>query len=103
MAENSIAVNKEKVAEGFRIILSDPKVKAVLVNIFGGIMNCATIAEGVIAAAKELHVQVPIVVRLEGTNVAEGKRRFAESGLKIATADGLAEAAQKAVTAAKGR
>ena len=97
------SATKEKVAEGFRIILSDPKVKAVLVNIFGGIMNCATIAEGVIAAAKELHVQVPIVVRLEGTNVAEGKRRFAESGLKIATADGLAEAAQKAVTAAKGR
>ena len=97
------SATKEKVAAGFQIILSDPKVKAVLVNIFGGIMNCATIAEGVIHAAKELHVKVPIVVRLEGTNVQEGKRLFAQSGLKIATADGLADAAEKVVHAAKGK
>ncbi len=86
---------KEKVAEGFRIILSDPKVKAILVNIFGGIMNCATIAEGVIFAAK--NVKVPIVVRLEGTNVAEGRRLFQESGLSIHSAKDLQEAATLAV------
>jgi succinyl-CoA synthetase beta subunit len=86
---------KEKVAEGFRIILSDPKVKAILVNIFGGIMNCATIAEGVIFAAKG--VKVPIVVRLEGTNVAEGRRLFQESGLSIHSAKDLQEAATLAV------
>jgi len=86
---------KEKVAEGFRIILSDPKVKAILVNIFGGIMNCATIAEGVIFAAKD--VKVPIVVRLEGTNVAEGRRLFQESGLSIHSAKDLQEAATLAV------
>lgn len=88
---------KEKVAEGFRIILSDPKIRAILINIFGGIMNCATIAEGVIHACKEQQVCVPIVVRLEGTNVAEGKRLFRESHLKIATADDLEQAAQLAV------
>ncbi len=92
---------KEKVAEGFRIILSDPKVKAIFVNIFGGIMNCATIAEGVIFAAKEQHVKVPIVVRLEGTNVEEGKRLFKESHLKIATADNLRAGAELAVQASK--
>src|SRR5262249_29029835 len=69
---------KEKVAEGFRIIHSDPKVKAVLVNIFGGIMNCATIAEGVIHACKEQNITIPIVVRMEGTNVEEGKRLLKE-------------------------
>ncbi|HSX25475.1 MAG TPA: ADP-forming succinate--CoA ligase subunit beta [Chlamydiales bacterium] len=89
--------SKEKVAEGFRIILSDPKVKAVLVNIFGGIMNCATLAEGVIHAAKESHVKIPVVVRMEGTNVEEGKRLFKESGLKITTAENLEEAAVKVV------
>ncbi len=94
---------KEKVSEGFRIILSDPKVKAILVNIFGGIMNCATIAEGVIHAAKALHIQVPIIVRLEGNNVEEGKRLFQESQLKIATADDLKTAAQLAVKASKSR
>jgi succinyl-CoA synthetase beta subunit len=93
--------SKEKVAEGFRIILSDPKVKAILVNIFGGIMNCATIAEGVIHAAKEQHIKIPIVVRLEGTNVAEGRRLFKESHLKIHTAEHLQEAAKLAVEAAK--
>lgn len=93
---------KEKVSEGFRIILSDPHVKAILVNIFGGIMSCATIAEGVIFAAKEQQVQVPIVVRLEGTNVEEGRRLFQESGVKIISAVDLNAAAQLAVKAAKG-
>ena len=94
--------SKEKVAEGFKIILSDPKVKAILVNIFGGIMNCATLAEGIITAAKELHVKVPLVVRMEGTNVEEGKRLLEHSGVKIITADGLIQAAEKVVAAARG-
>jgi succinyl-CoA synthetase beta subunit len=94
---------KEKVAEGFRIILSDKKVKAILVNIFGGIMNCATIAEGVIYAAREQKVQVPIIVRLEGTNVEGGKRLFQESSLPILTANDLKQAAELAVQASKGR
>lgn len=93
--------SKEKVAEGFRIILSDPKVKAILVNIFGGIMNCATIAIGVLHAAEAQKVKVPIVVRLEGTNVQEGKRLFQESALNIITADDLKSAAMAAVKAAK--
>ena len=93
--------SKEKVAEGFKIILADPKVKAVLVNIFGGIMSCATLAEGIIAAAKELGVKVPLIVRLEGTHVEEGKKLIKESGLKIISVDGLTEAAQKAVGAIK--
>lgn len=93
------SASKEKVAEGFRIILSDPKVKGVLVNIFGGIMNCATLAEGVVYAAKELNIKVPIVVRMEGTNVDEGKRIFKESCLKIISADDLETAALLAVKA----
>lgn len=93
--------SKEKVAEGFKIILSDSKVKAILVNIFGGIMNCAVLAEGVIHAAKEQKIQVPIVVRMEGTNVEEGKRLFKESHLKVATAENLKQAAEFAVAAAK--
>ena len=92
---------KEKVAAGFKIILSDPKVKAILVNIFGGIMNCATIAHGIIAATKELSITVPLVVRLEGTNVAEGKKLIQESGLSIISADGMADAAKKVVAAIK--
>lgn len=91
--------NKEKVAAGFKIILSDPKVKAVLVNIFGGIMNCQTIAEGIIAAAGELDIQVPLVVRMEGTNVEMGKKTLKESGINIITADDLTEAAEKVVKA----
>ncbi len=94
---------KEKVAEGFKIILSDPKVKAILVNIFGGIMNCGTLAEGVIHAAKEQQIQVPIVVRMEGTNVEGGKRLFKESHLKIQTAENLKQAAELAVAAAAKR
>ncbi|OGN63511.1 MAG: succinate--CoA ligase subunit beta [Chlamydiae bacterium RIFCSPHIGHO2_12_FULL_49_9] len=95
------SASKEKVAEGFRIILSDPKVKTVLVNIFGGIMNCATLAEGVIHAAKELDIKAPIVVRMEGTNVKEGKRLFQESHLKIHTADDFQTAAEMAVKVSK--
>ncbi len=94
---------KEKVAAGFRIILSDPHVKAILVNIFGGIMNCATIAEGVLAAASEQEIAVPLVVRLEGTNVAEGRRILEKSGLAIIAATDLADAAKKVVHSAKGR
>mgnify|MGYP002783847282 CR=1 FL=1 len=93
------SASKEKVAEGFRIILSDPKVKGVLVNIFGGIMNCAVLAEGVVYAAKELNMKIPIVVRMEGTNVAEGKRIFKESHLHIISADDLEQAAKLAVQA----
>ncbi|MCB9916558.1 MAG: ADP-forming succinate--CoA ligase subunit beta [Planctomycetes bacterium] len=85
----------EKVAAAFRIILSDPKVKAVLVNIFGGIMKCDVIAEGVIAAVKEVSLDVPLVVRLEGTNVERGKALLAGSGLPIISADDLDDAAQK--------
>jgi len=91
------SASKEKIAEGFRIILSDPKVKAILVNIFGGIMNCKTIAEGVIFAAQEQHIKIPIIVRMEGTNVAEGKKLFAQSHLKIIVADNLEKAAQLSV------
>jgi succinyl-CoA synthetase beta subunit len=96
------SATKEKVAEGFKIILSDPNVKAILVNIFGGIMNCKTLADGVIFAAQQLHIQVPVVVRMEGTNVAAGKAMFKESGLKITVADDLESAAKLVVQAAKG-
>ena len=91
----------EKVAEGFRIILSDPKVKAILVNIFGGIMDCAVLAEGIISAAKEDAIEVPLVVRMEGTNVEQGKKLLKDSGLAIITADSLADAAKKAVAQGK--
>ncbi|OIO57817.1 MAG: ADP-forming succinate--CoA ligase subunit beta [Alphaproteobacteria bacterium CG_4_10_14_0_2_um_filter_63_37] len=92
----------ERVAEAFKIILSDPKVEGILVNIFGGIMRCDVIATGVIAAAREVNIQVPLVVRLEGTNVALGKKMMAESGLAIIAADDLNDAAQKVVAAVKG-
>ena len=92
--------SKEKVSIGFKILLSDPKVKAILVNIFGGILNCATLAEGLIAAALECNVTVPLIVRLEGNNVEEGRRLLKESALHILSADGLDEAAKKAVAAA---
>jgi len=93
---------KETVQKAFSIILQDKHVKAILVNIFGGIMKCDIIASGVVDAAKELSLNVPLVVRLEGTNVALGKKILAESGLKITPANDLADAAQKAVAAAKG-
>ena len=93
--------SKEKVAEGFRIILEDPHVKAILVNIFGGIMNCAVLAEGVIAAVEQCDIKVPLIVRMEGTNVQEGKRLLKESNLKIITADSLSDAAEKSVATLK--
>ncbi len=93
--------SKEKVAEGFKIILLDPKVKAILVNIFGGIMNCGTLAAGIIAAVGELQLKVPLVVRMEGTNVEIGKKLLADSGLNIIIAKDLADAAEKIVKEAK--
>jgi succinyl-CoA synthetase beta subunit len=94
--------NAARVTEAFRIITSDPKVKAILVNIFGGIAKCDMIAEGIVAATRTLHLKVPLVVRLEGTNVELGKKILAESGLAIIPADNLADAAQKVVAAARG-
>lgn len=91
----------EKVAEAFKLILSDAKVKAVLVNIFGGIVRCNLIAEGIISAVKEVRVQVPVIVRLEGTNAEEGRRLLEQSGLALITASDLDEAAKKAVEAAQ--
>jgi succinyl-CoA synthetase beta subunit len=92
---------KERVAEAFRIILSDPNVEGILVNIFGGIMRCDVIAEGVITAARELGLTMPLVVRLEGTNVEKGKKLLKESGLNIIAADNLADAAEKVVNTVK--
>jgi succinyl-CoA synthetase beta subunit len=90
---------KEKVAAAFKIITADPNVKGILVNIFGGIMRCDIIAEGIVAAVKEVGLKVPLVVRLEGTNVDLGKRIVAESGLNVVSADDLDDAAQKIVKA----
>jgi succinyl-CoA synthetase beta subunit len=89
------SATKEKVAIAFKIILSDPNVKGILVNIFGGIMRCDIIADGVVTAAREMGITVPLVVRLEGTNVELGKKILSESGLKIVAADNLADAAKK--------
>ena len=94
--------NKDQVLEGFRILLSSPRVKAVLVNIFGGIMKCDIIASALLAAYDELDFNVPLVVRLEGTNVEAGRKLIEDSGRKIITATGLTDAAQKVVAAAKG-
>jgi succinyl-CoA synthetase beta subunit len=91
--------NAEQVREAFKIILSDPNVKAILVNIFGGIMRCDIISEGIINAAREVDIQVPLVVRLEGTNVEKGRKMIMESGLDIIAAQNLNEAAEKAVAA----
>ena len=93
--------NEEQVKNAFRIILSDANVKAILINIFGGIMRCDIIARGVVAAVEEMGLSTPVVVRLEGTNVELGKQILRESGLKITPADGLADAAQKAVEATR--
>jgi succinyl-CoA synthetase beta subunit len=93
--------SKEKVTAAFKIILSDPAVKGILVNIFGGIMRCDIIADGIVAAAKEVDLKVPLVVRLEGTNVEEGKAILAQSGLAIVPANDLGDAAQKIVAAVK--
>ena len=94
--------SKEKVTAAFKIITSDPKVKGILINIFGGIMKCDIIAEGTIAAVKEVGLKVPLVVRLEGTNVDLGKKIINESGLNVIAADDLADAARKIVRAVKG-
>ena len=98
--------SKEMVGQAFRLLLSDDKVRGVLVNIFGGIMRCDVIAEGIIDAAKEIGVTVPLVVRLQGTNVEQGRELLSKSDLKITAADTIADAAQKivqAVQAAEGR
>lgn len=94
--------NKEQVMNAFKIILSDENVKGILVNIFGGIMRCDIIAEGIVAAAKEMDISVPLVVRLEGTNVDLGKKILNDSGLAIIAADDLADAAEKIVAQVKG-
>ena len=92
---------KERVTAAFKLLLSDPNVEGVLVNIFGGIMRCDVIAEGVVAAAREVNLNVPLVVRLEGTNVDLGKQIMRDSGLPIIPADDLADAAGKIVHAVK--
>ena len=94
---------KERVAEAFKLILSNKNVAAILVNIFGGIVRCDLIAEGIISAVKEVGVSVPVVVRLEGTNVEKGRELLANSGLDIIAADDLTAAAKKVVAAAVSR
>jgi succinyl-CoA synthetase beta subunit len=91
----------EQVTAAFKILLGDPNTKAVLVNIFGGIMKCDVIAQGIVHAAREVHLSVPLVVRLEGTNVELGRKILRESGLAITTATDLDDAAQKAVASTK--
>lgn len=95
------SATEEKIAEGFKIILSDPNVKVVLVNIFGGIMNCVTLAAGIVAASTEQHVHVPLIVRMEGTNVDKGKKILEDSDLDILIAENLVDAAQKAIAVVK--
>jgi succinyl-CoA synthetase beta subunit len=95
--------NAEQIKNAFRILMADKNVKAVLINIFGGILRCDVLAAGVIAAVTELGVPVPIVIRMEGTNVEEGKRMLKESGLNFSTADSMGEAAEKVVALAKGQ
>jgi succinyl-CoA synthetase beta subunit len=93
--------NAEQIRNAFKILMADTNVKAVLINIFGGILRCDVLAQGVIAAVKDLHVTVPIVIRMEGTNVEEGKRMLAESGLNFVTADDMGDAAARVVAAAQ--
>jgi succinyl-CoA synthetase beta subunit len=93
----------EKVTEAFKIMLASPKLRAILVNIFGGIMKCDVIAEGIVAAAREVRLSVPLVVRMKGTNEDIGKKILADSGLPILSADNMAEAAQRVVAASKGK
>ena len=95
--------SKEQVTAAFKIILQDPHVKGILVNIFGGIMDCNVIATGIVAAVKETELKLPLVVRLEGNNVAAGKKTLAESGLQLITGDSMADAAQKVVKAVTGK
>jgi succinyl-CoA synthetase beta subunit len=93
----------EKVTEAFKIMLRSPKLRAILVNIFGGIMKCDVIAEGIVAAAREVKLSVPLVVRMKGTNDEIGKKILADSGLPIISADNMAEAAERVVAASKGK
>ncbi len=93
----------EKVTEAFKLMLRNPNLKAILVNIFGGIMRCDVIAEGVITASRAVHLKVPLVVRMKGTNEDLGKKMLKDSGLPIISADTMAEAAQKVVAASKGK
>ncbi|MBT8043521.1 MAG: succinate--CoA ligase subunit beta, partial [Verrucomicrobiae bacterium] len=93
---------KEQVSAAFKIILADPNVKGILVNIFGGIMQCDIIAEGILSAAKETELKIPLVVRLEGTNVEKGRELIANSDLDVITAESLNDAAEKAVAAVGG-
>jgi succinyl-CoA synthetase beta subunit len=93
--------NAEQIKNAFRILLSDASVKAVLINIFGGILRCDTLANGVIAAARELEIKIPVVVRMEGTNVELGQRLLQESGLNFTVADGMKDAAEKVVRLAQ--
>ena len=95
--------SKEKVAQAFKILLADPRVRGVLINIFGGIMRCDVLAQGIVDAAHEMNIQVPLVVRMEGTNVAQGKKILADSGLAIIPAQTMAEAAEKIVAAVEKR
>jgi succinyl-CoA synthetase beta subunit len=95
--------NEEQVRRGFEIILSDANVRAVLINIFGGIMRCDIVASGVVAAAKSLGIKVPVVVRLEGTNVELGQKILRESGLNFTVAHGMKDAAEKVVALAHPR
>ena len=92
----------ERVSEAFKLILSNPNVEAILVNIFGGIVRCDLIAEGIIQAIETTHVSVPVIVRLEGTNVEQGREMLESSDFDIITAEGLTDAATKAIAAAKG-
>ena len=91
--------SQEQVAAAFQIILQDPNVQGILVNIFGGIMDCDVIAKGIVAAVKQTGLKLPLVIRLEGNNVVAGKKTLAESGLTIISADSMADAAQKVVKA----
>ena len=93
--------NAEQIKNAFRILMSDKSVKAVLINIFGGILRCDVLAEGVIAAVRDLGVRVPIVIRMEGTNVEQGKQMLRDSGLNFTTADTMSEAAEKVVALGK--
>jgi succinyl-CoA synthetase beta subunit len=93
--------NAEQIRNAFKILMSDQAVRAVLINIFGGILRCDVLAEGLIAAVRDLHVAVPIVIRMEGTNVEKGKRMLHESGLNFTTADSMGEAAQQVVAAVR--
>ena len=95
------SANETQVTEAFKILQSDPRVSAILVNIFGGIMKCDTIANGIVAAARKVNLRVPLVVRLEGTNVALGREIISKRGLPISTASSLDEAAKLACTLAK--